>query len=246
MDYALGEAAPDGNRYVHFMEAPPALLDTYRLLIRAEATARSIPGPEGVARADAVALLLVQIEDQVTAAGVASATAADAAIRARIAATQVRPPTPKQAHMTDAIESRGVLSVPAGGAVGIADIDRLDRIAADQQGRPYWRAQELGSDHLVGRRFSGLFQPGDSPPDASEFRNHPIFVPGEGGASMLITRPISPRHFIEEGVRAADAFRLQEFRAIDAQAVAEMKSIVGGSHPFVERARRVARGRRVP
>lgn len=242
MDPINGEVAPDGQRYVHFMEAPPALLDTYRLLLQAEATARSIPGPEGVARARAVALLLVQIEDEVTAAGVEAAKVADTAIRDRILGTQVRPTNTQK--LLDSIESRAVLSQPAGGAVGIADMDRLDKIAADQAGQPYWRAQELGSDHLVGKRISGYFQPGQAAPDKASFRSHPVFQPDPTGPPMLIQRPIAARHFIADGARVADQARLAAFRTIDRNAVAEMRAIVAGSHPFVERARRV--GRRVP
>lgn len=243
MDIGLGESAPDGSTYVHFMEAPPALLDTYRLLLKAEATARTIPGPEGVARARAVALLLVQIEDEVTAAGVATAIAADAAIKGNIAHTRVRPDTGRH-QLENAIQSRAVLSQPAGGAVGVADMDKLDSEAVgDSDGAPYWRAQEAGSSHLVGKRISGFFQPGASAPDPSQFRNHPIFEPDPTGKAMLIQRPIEARNFIRDGVKEADTTRLGLFRTIDRTAVVEMRTIVAGTHPYVERARRV--GRRV-
>lgn len=240
MDIGLGESAPDGHTYVHFMEAPPALLDTYRLLLQAEATARSIPGPEGVARARAISLLLVQIEDEVTAAGVATARAADAAIQGALSATQKRPDTGRN-RLEDAIESRAVISAPAGGAVGVADFDKLESDAVGDDGEPYWRAQEAGSSHLVGKRISGFFQPGQSAPSQSEFRTHPIFQPDPGGKPMFVQRPIEARNFIREGVVAADSTRLGLFRTIDRTAVAEMRAIVAGSHPYVERARRVGR-----
>jgi hypothetical protein len=239
MDIGLGESAPDGNVYVHFMEAPAALLDTYRLLLQAEATARSIPGPEGTARARAISLLLVQIEDEVTAAGAATAAAADAAIKANIGKTRVRPETGR-ALLEDAIESRAVLSQPAGGAVGIADMATLDtKAVGDSDGQPFWRAQEAGSSHLVGKRISGFFQPGQSAPDASQFRSHPIFEPDPTGKPMFIQRPIEARNFIRDGVSEADSARLALFRTIDRTAVAEMRTIVAGTHPYVERARRV-------
>lgn len=245
MDYGLGESAPDGSRYVHFMTAPPALLAGYGYLIRAESVARTIPGPEGRARADAIGLLLLQIEQQVTVAGEAAALAADTAIRARIASTRKRPD--RGVHqLEDAVESRAVLSQPAGGAVGIADIEKLDKEAVGQDGQPYWRAQELGSSHLVGKRLSGYFQPGQAAPDQSQFRNHPIFQPDPSGPPMLIQRPIEARNFIATGVQVADAARLAEFRTIDRTAVKEIDAILAGSHPYVERARRIARGRGRP
>lgn len=242
MDYGLGESAPDGHTYVHFMEAPPALLTTYRLLLQAESTARSIGGAEGRARAQAIALLLVKIEGEVTAAGQAAAVAAETAIRDKIDSTRVRPQGSDK--LKDAIAARLVPSAPAGGAVGIADIDRLNTIAVDQQGQAYWRAQELGSSHLVGRRIKGVFQPGAAAPSQAEFRVHPIFEQGVAGGSMLVRRPIEPRHFIAEGVNVADSVRLGAFRRIDKDAVTQMRAIIAGSHSFVDRARRVARGRR--
>lgn len=243
MDYGLGEAAPDGGKYVHLMLAPPRLLDAYRRLIRCVDLANTIPGPEGKARGEAVGLLLLELETEVTAAGEAAAVAADEAIKARIQATRVRPPTGRH-RLEDAILSRGIPSVPAGGAVGVADFDHLDKIASDDQGEPYWRAQELGSDHLVGKRITGFFMPGQAAPSAADFRTHPIFELDPTGKPMLIQRPISARHFIAQGVAEADAVRLAEFRAIERRFVTRIGSVMSGSHPLVERARRVARSRR--
>lgn len=243
MDYGLGEPAPDGNKYVHFMLAPPALLDAYRHLVRSVDLAAQIPGPEGRARADALGLLLLDLEAEVTAAGEAAALAADDAIKRKIESTRVRPATGTN-RLEDAIQSRAIASVPAGGAVGIADFEHLEKTAADDQGRPYWRAQELGSDHLVGKRLTGFFQPGQSPPSAAEFRVHAVFEQDPGGAAMLIQRPIAARHFIAEGVEVADTVRLAEFRGIEKRFVPKVTSIMAGTHPFVERARRVARYRR--
>jgi hypothetical protein len=242
MDYGLGEPAPDGNAYVHLMTAPPALLDAYRRLIRCVDLAQTIPGPEGRARADAVGLLLLELEAEVTAAGEAAAVAADDAIKARIQATRLRPPGGRN-RLEDAIQSRGIPSVPAGGAVGIADFDFLEKKAVDDHGDPYWRAQELGSDHLVGRKLTGFFMPGQAAPSQAEFRQHPIFQPDPTGTQMLIQRPIPAKHFLQEGVAAADTVRLAEFRQIERRFVTRIGSIMSGTHPFVERARRIARSR---
>jgi hypothetical protein len=109
--------------------------------------------------------------------------------------------------------------------VGIGDVDRMDRVinplmrtAAGQ--RPYWRAQEYGSRHLVGRQMRGMFYDtgGVNPtrPGAGPTRQ-PIFLtsaairawgadPGTGAsggrAVMRVRNPIRPKHFIAAGEHA--------------------------------------------
>lgn len=243
MDRELGEPAPDGNLYVHFMEAPPALLVLYEELLAAAAQARGIPGPQGTAIADAISLLIGEVEDAVTAAGESAAVAADAAMRDQIVFTQKRPDN--TGNLYNAIESRGVLSAPAGGAVGIADFNTLQNNAIGRDGVPYWRIQDEGSSHLVGHEVHGFFQPGDSPPDQSQSRVHPVFEPGQGPL-MKVQNPIPAKNFLEAGRAAADATRLGLFRGIDRTTTAAISDIMAGSHPLVARAARARGGRRLP
>lgn len=111
------------------------------------------------------------------------------------------------------------------GSVGVGNVDRMDRVtnplALTPAGKkPYWRAQEYGSRHLVGKQLRGMFYDtgGVNPTRPGAATGQPIFLtnaairawgadPGDsargGRATMLVRNPIRPKGFIKAGVKAA-------------------------------------------
>lgn len=241
-----------GTTYFAILPPERHLLNAYRMLLEARRIAqRNFPGTEGRARALAIDVVLKDVQVRVDAAAVLSAAEAEKMIVARIKATQVRPDPPgnsgRGVRLQDAIECRAIKTAVAGGAVGIGDITALDRVA-DRNGQAYWRAQEFGSAHLVGRTFRGLFQPGSSPAGAAPFRTHPLFEVDRGGKPMTITRPIPERAFLREGTLAAEVFRQKALGGAVTPAIAELRLIQSGNHPRIKAARSYVRGRgpRIP
>jgi hypothetical protein len=210
----------------------------YELLLRASELASIRPDLTGKTQAQEIDALILATKQRVDGDARATALEADRLIRARIDATRVRPPTlgvkNSQTSLSGGVESRPVPSVlPGGGAVGIAEIDRLVRAtlrpSANSSTPYYWRAQEFGSDHNVGRVIMGVFQPGAAAPNAAQSRVHPVFEtrgPGEGERyPMRITRPIPERGFLREGSWDAYLYRRTRFEATEAAAVDRMRQI---------------------
>lgn len=236
------ELGPDGRRYFKILGVSPHLIRMYELLLEASDLAAIRPGVGGKAQATQIDLLIAQVKSEVEATARATAAFADDAIRAQIEATRVRQPTsvggkPGHSSLLGAILSRPVQSIlPGGGAVGIADVDELIQgtlAPSTNSTTPfYWRAQEFGSDHLVGHTLYGVFQPGEARPDASQFRSHPFFeVRGKGQGrnyKMTVRNPIEERAFLRKGGFEAYEFRRAEHRATEATAVARMKQIASG------------------
>jgi len=169
--------------------------------------------------------LIAEVERQVNEAGVLTAKASEEAIREFISRTRVRPRAPSFTG-SDAVSGGGsrklledgIRSEALGeGAVGVGSIADLDTVVGSD-GRPFWRTQEFGSTHNVGRVVLGFFQPGNSIPNQQQFRQHAIFIAGPG-PPMHIQRPIPARHFLRDGAAAAGDFREREFRAIEGGAV---------------------------
>ncbi len=135
------------------------------------------------------------------------------------------------------IESRAVRSIlPGGGAVGIADIQHLVqatlRPSAKSTTPYYWRAQEFGSSHNVGRVLLGVFQPGEAAPSEEQFRTHPAFESRPTGQKrflMRIHRPIPERAFLREGAWEAYLYRKTRFQATEAAAIEKMRQIASAS-----------------
>lgn len=155
---------------------------------------------------------------------------ADSEIRRQLAQTRVRPARGLRPRLEDAIKSRPTPpGLPTGG-VGVADIDELDKVVnpITPGYGPYWRAIEEGTDKHLGRRIHGLFfasggpaGAGGVPPDPSEFRQHPVFIAGPGGAGT-IQRAIKPHHFIARGKKIAGARWLGQLRAIERTAISRL------------------------
>lgn len=236
-----------GGTYFAILPPETHLLNAYRILLDARRVAiRNFPGPEGRARALAIDVVLREVQTRVNVAATETAAEADKAIVALIKKTQVRPDPPgRSAHtrLQEAIESRPLATNVAGGGVGIADISILDQVA-DASGQAYWRAQEFGSSHLVGKKVKGFFQPGRSAAGAAPFRTHPLFEVTSEGPQMLISRPIPERAFLREGAAAAEVFRQKALGRSVSPALAELRLIQSGNHPRIKAARKYLRGRK--
>jgi hypothetical protein len=235
------EVAPDGNRYFKLLGVPPHLIRMYDLLLTAQQLAAIRPTPTGRVQARDIDQLILTVKERVDADARATALEADRLIRGKIEATRVRPPTlgikNSQTSLLGGVESRPVPSIlPGGGAVGIADISLLIRATLRPSGGSrvpyYWRAQEFGSEHNVGRTIFGVFQPGEAAPDPTQFRVHPVFElrsKGQTGYPMTIKRPIPERAFLREGAWDAYLFRKARFQATEAQAIVQMRRIAAAS-----------------
>jgi hypothetical protein len=210
------------------LPAPPALAGGLELLAECLLIARELPTGQGALVSD----LMAAVQAEVTGAAIQTARAADEAIRHRIALTRVRPRSPSFSG-SDAFTGGGggrklledgIHSESLGlGGVGIASIEELDTVVG-KDGRPFWRTQEFGSTHNVGRVVLGFFQPGSVAPDQSQFRRHPIFVAGPG-VPMHIQRPIPARHFLRDGAAEAVLFREASFREIEVASVSEIRAL---------------------
>lgn len=228
------ELAEDGERYFKILGTPPALISTYETLLEAAEIAARIPGFQ--AQGIEIDLLLRQMQNEVRDAARLTAARSILLIRQRIEATRVRPKG--DGKLTASIISKPVPGPigPAGGSVGIAAIDELNagtlRPSSNAKVPFFWRAQEFGSDHLVGQEIVGVFQPGNAAPSQASFRTHPFFETrrkGEGKRyKMVIRRPIAERGFLREGAMEAAELRRTEFKAIEARAIDRMKAITSG------------------
>lgn len=248
-------AGRDGNTYFYKLDPSPSLVQIYVLLDRMASiyrqVAAEIPDPaqrlDAEAQAGAADLVLAAVSDGANAASVTAAAEAERAAQTVLAAKQLRPDPPGKsfgARLKDSISCRPIPGPSGLGTleVGIGDEAELDQAVGDSDGQPYWKAQEFGSAHNVGRRIRGLYQPGGAAPDAGQFRLHPIFeVGGEGAVPMLIQNPIPAKSFLREAGIAAQRVRDQEFDLVSAAAKRELALITSGNHPAIRKVRRVIR-----
>lgn len=234
----------DGSDYFVVLPPEPLLIDAFLTLERARVEALKNPDRvEGRAQSAAISLVISQVGTDVQAAAILTAKQAEDMIRSRIDRTQKRPDPPGKSagkRLRSAIVCRALPSVIPGGGVGIGDISTLNEVA-DAQGRAYWRAQEFGSSHLVGRTLPGLFQPGGVAPDGGMFRRHPIFeVTGEGGL-MHVQNPIPERAFLRSGAALAEAFRQQALGGAVGTGIGELRRIAAGASANLPALRRIVR-----
>lgn len=220
-------------RYWRRIEPDPELALAYRDLTLA---IRYFEAAGLRAEAAKLRLVLLRLWEDYEKLGARASAKADAFVRSRLRNTQVRPDA--SGRLRSAIRSRP-LPVGAGGlggllpagAIGIVDLDELDRLVVDpddRQKRPYWRAQEYGTSAHVGRIVPGYFQPGSADPSAAEFRVHPYFKPvfyTRGTPAMLIQRPLRARHFLRDGTADAVVWHRQRSVAINAHALAVLRTV---------------------
>jgi hypothetical protein len=223
----FGSAEDEGHSGGYFTTLPQPVGLTAGLELLAEAAALGSRLPQEFDQSAEIEAVAVLVERQVVEATLQTAKLADEAIKKRLTMTRVRPEAstfggeagaPRK-RLEDAIHSEAV----GLGAVGIGSIEELDGVLG-VDGRPFWRTQEYGSTHNVGRVVYGLFQPGSSLPDQQQFRQHPVFVAGPGGP-MHISRPIPARHFLRDGAAEAELFRERVFLDVQEIAVAEIRAI---------------------
>lgn len=184
--------------------------------------------PAAKAKRQLLARHLADMEGKIRAGELLVTDATDDFVRQRIAATQVRPDNPHGPVLINAIKSHPIPypDLPAF-AVGQVDLGILDKRAkARTSTKPYWRSQEWGSAHNVGRQIGGSFMPGAVAPDQSMFRVHPIFQAGVGGGILTIQRPIPERAFLRSGVMQGALLRQRLWRQIERDAIAEVTRIV--------------------
>lgn len=221
----LGSGYEDREQASFFslLPTPPALLGGIELLTEASALAIRLGAD---AQAVAIDGIIGSVERNVAEIGVETAKVADRAIVDRIRVTRVRPEVSAFGYMLPGKRlDEGVKSEVLGlGAVGIASIEELESVVGTD-GRPFWRTQEYGSSHNVGRVVIGVFQPGGSAPDQQDFRKHPIFEPGGGAGAMHIQRPIPARHFLRDGAAVAALYRERTFREAEIGAITEIKVV---------------------
>ncbi len=77
---------------------------------------------------------------------------------------------------------------------GVGNIDILNKEA------PYWKIQNFGSSHIVGKDFYGFFQPGEEHPDVGHFREGRFYEQGDFGWKMTPKNPIPPMNYISKTV----------------------------------------------
>ena len=249
--YNIG--ARDGHTYFYKLEPSEALIRGYSLCLAARDVylkiATSIADPiqklDAEAQAAACDLVVQTVSDGANAIATTTAVEAEHAAKAILDAKQLRPDPPGKAfgiRLKDAIVARPIITGLGTLEVGVGDVAELDAAVGDSDGQPYWMAQEFGSAHNVGRRIKGLFEPGDSAPSQSMFREHPVFDVGvPGSRPMLIQRPIPAKGFLRGAGATAESFRSSEFRTVEQAAVRELKLIQTGNHPALKAIRRVVR-----
>lgn len=233
----------DGNDYFVVLPPEPLLIDAFLTLEKARVEALKNPDKvEGRAQAAAISLVIAQVGSDVEAAAVLTSKQAEDMIRAQVSRTQKRPDPPGKSlgkRLKSAIVCRALPSVLPGGGVGIGDISTLNEVA-DAQGRAFWRAQEFGSSHLVGRTLPGFFQPGNSPAGAAPSRTHPIFEV-TSGPPMTIHNPIPERAFLREGAVLAESFRQQALGNAVSTGIGELRKITTGAAANLDVLRRIVR-----
>jgi hypothetical protein len=230
------ESAPDGRTYFKVLRPYLGLAETYAHALEVRRRYEAVPHPEAKLKAKMVSRLVTELNAEVKAAEVLVASAATRAVIARIGATRHRPQG--KGLLVNAIESRPIgTSVFHTGAVGIGDLTALDK-AADEQGRPYWAAQEFGSAHLVGKTIYGFFQPGFAKPIQAAFRQHAYFEVDNIGFPMHISRPIPAKGFLRGGAADAEQFRYRTMSRVASETAAQIERILASGVPGAPTRRR--------
>lgn len=197
--------------FVCYVDQYPQVVES---VVKGEAHLRGIGRPYA---ADMLVKAYGQLRDDLVKLGAQQAIAGTATLRQIERQTRVRPDTAGQGgpRLGDSLVVRGATGTAAAlipGSIGVADLDLLDAKV------PWWVTNEIGSSALIGHRLYGAFYGGGgaSPPDPTEFRQHPLFEPGKGQGVYglgIVQHPIPARRFIEKAVQAIDAAWRREFES---------------------------------
>lgn len=148
---------------------------------------------------------------------------ADEVITSKYDSSRVgRPHTPGPQHLRDALPTSQKIDtgLPTG-SVGIVDLDSLEKYV-------YWKAQEFGSDHNVGREVMGLFSvPGTAFPDPNQFRTHALFTPTGRGRIAHIQNPIPEGRFIRDGLDIVERYWSGQMVAAGQDAMTDLSAAAG-------------------
>lgn len=247
----FGVPAPDGNTYFKVLGPPPGMIDTFGVLAAEQSALRRRTDPYGIAMLVQVTNILRTFRAELDVVARQIATTASANVVRHIKATAVRPAQGRSRpkRLQDAIVSRPIHTPLPMAMVGIGDISELDQVVGPD-GKPYWRAQEFGSDHLVGARVIGAFMPGGARPDPAQYRQHAEFVVGgkvagtNKPALMIVRNPIEERAFLRQGVEDAAIVRRSRLNAVKGGLMAQMRAAATGAAPAEARAAfRAGRGK---
>lgn len=210
-----------------FYEYPKQWVQVIEMVSRAEPHLRAIGRPQA---ADMLLRAYGDLREDLTKLGPEQAVIATATLRDFERKTRVRPDTagmggPRLGSSLVA-EVVGMPGLP--GSIGVADLDALDRDV------PWWITNELGSAARVGGRLFGTFYDMGSagPPDASQFREHPLFASGPNGTLSgvgWIENPIPARRFITQAAPVIRKEWREAFEAIRARFQARV-DIVARTH----------------
>lgn len=243
--HRLGARGAGATPADSFFAVLPGIADMHRTVAeahRARAAVARSPLPQVRRMTVDIDRSLRVLAADIKASEARIAQSADDIIKAKIRSSRKRPPT--TGLMERSIRSRPlhatlfpVLSV------GIGDLAHLDRPMGRL--RYYWRTQEFGSHHNVGRSIPGRFHPGGAAPDPAQSRSHPFFRVESGNPEapwMTISNPIEERAFLREGAWEAGLIWQREAQRIISTASRDARRIqaliVAHSSPLVRTAGR--------
>lgn len=241
-----GESGPDGNRYFRVLGPPPGMLEAYRVGAALQTQLRARRDAYGIAQFVQVTAILRTFKAEVDVVASQVAATATGNIVKNIRSTAVRPSQGRNrvVSLEDAIVSRPLpLGGLPSGMVGIGDMSVLDTVVGPD-GQPYWRAQEFGSDHLVGNVYRGFFMPSGTVPSGQYIRQDADFLPAPGGGKMMVQNPIMERSFLRRGIEAAATVRHTRLNGVKAGLLTAIRAAErGATVADVRAAFRLGRGK---
>ncbi len=196
-----------------FYVSVPETEALYNLMLDIRETASRVAlrtkNPAWLAVADQAQVIQTRFAANLDRIAVAIAAEADTLIKAKLKAATLRPPTGNRPGLQDGIHSAHVSTGRVSfGVVEVGLIDELQKVVGDVSGVPFWKTQEFGSQHNIGRRIVGFFvgAGGQSVPNPIEgsARVHPAFQSDPAGGLGTIRRPIPAKHFMRDGTREAE------------------------------------------
>jgi hypothetical protein len=224
---------PDGlgQGYVALLDA----MDTWEL--RALAASNPTERVTMLAKREELRRVLEQMWKSYDRLGVDGPRRADQIIRRFIRQTAVRPPT--SGRLESGILSRALPTAWPAGAIGVADIERLDLTAVNPNyhgkgKKSYWRAQEYGYSGARWAHRPGFLHAGPVTPVGSGVSQPPVLraaavdpapASPKGTPAMVITKPIRARHFLRDGTAEFIAWREREMSRINRTAINRMANV---------------------
>lgn len=172
-----------------------------------------------------------------------TALLANRVIPGKFQSSRVRPDTGGGEHLRDALPTSEAVPTPLpAGVVGVVRLDALDKF-------PYWKAQEFGSDHMVGREIYGWFfgagGGGPSAPNPNDFRTHPLFRPAANAPVKATFRNSIPEgNFLRDGLQAVEAYWTKEIQHACNDALKDLAAVAGLGRRAGGSAGGITRGRR--